>query len=209
LSTLLSHYIADPAVATLVLNWTARVSALAFGLFLFVAQYDAWTEQREKRIRAERELDSVSETGPQVWLGFQNSPSYVGFTDENRSPNLDAIAFSVDAFETNGYRAAPTTLGLLRHGDTQALNARMFDKRAEVDFIDIELGEMLKEIPCSLQFTLRYQDSWGNRYLRRASIEAHRIEPEIGDLPLLVNHAIERARERGEFEGSSTSNSSR
>jgi len=52
----------------------------------------------------------------EVWLDF-----HVGFTLENRSDSVDAIQISVDAFETRRYRATPSTLPLLRHGDTPAL----------------------------------------------------------------------------------------
>ena len=193
---MLPHYVADPAVATLVLNWTARVSALAFVLFLFVAQYDAWTEQREKRIRAEQELDLVSQTGPEVWLGFESSHSYVGFTIENRSLSRDAMQISVDPFETNSYRAAPSTLPLLRRGDTQALTARMADKRHDISLIDIDLGEMLKDSGDSfngwLQFVLHYSDSWGNRFVRRVTVDANRLGLALDNLPQLVNHPIKR-----------------
>jgi hypothetical protein len=124
---------------------------------------------------------------------------------KNRSPNRDAMQISVDPFETNSYRAAPSTVPLLWRGDTQALSAWLVDKRCDISFIDIDLAEMLKDTSdsfnCSLQFALRYQDSWGNGYARRVTIESHRIALEIGDLPPLINHPIERNRENLEDTG--------
>ena len=72
----------------------------------------------------------------------------------------------------------------------------MVDKGHDISFIDVDLGEMLKDTSdsfnCSLQFTLRYSGPWGNRFVRRAAIDAHLIELALNKLPQIVNHAIAR-----------------
>jgi len=74
----------------------------------------------------------------------------------------------------------------------------MIVKKDNTNFIDIDLGEILKDssdgFNCSLQFTLRYSDPWGNRFMRRATIDAHRIGIAMDKLPQIVNHPIERDR---------------
>ncbi len=197
LSAIITRYITDPKTPILVLNCTAAATAVVVLCFLLVvAPYEAWKEQGDQTIEAERKLASLAQSGPEVWLDFQNSPSFTGFTVENRSHNLDAIQITIDPFATKTYRVAPSILALLRHGETQALSARMVDKRHDISFIDIDLGEMLKDTSdsfnCSLQFTVRYTDPWGNRFVRSAAIDAHLIELALDKLPQFVNHAIAR-----------------
>jgi len=193
---------ADPALINKVSVGTAAVLVLAIVFLIQAAQYDAWEVERGARVKIQSDLDSALKTGPEVSLSFQQSGLFTGFIVENRSNEKDVSDVSIDPFETARYRAFfSASLPSLHHGGPpHALPMRMTDKIKDIEFVDLNLGEMLDDssvgFQCSLCFTLRYSDAWGNRFKRGAHAEIDKLGFNMDRLPPIVNHAIEWDRDQ-------------
>jgi hypothetical protein len=70
----------------------------------------------------------------------------------------------------------------------------MTDTLEDIQFVDLDLGEMLKDSSdgqnCSLDFVLRYSDPFGKRFVREATMSISRIRLHMERLPPLTHHAI-------------------
>lgn len=185
----------DASRSAKVVKLSAWLSGSAAIWVMFVAQYDAWKEEREARTKAEHSAGHF--TGPEVWLSFQDTPGVVSrFVVENRSKEVDASMVLLDPVETSRYRVESKLVPLLRCSAIPvALTTRMTDKSQNISSVDVDLEAMLRDssadLNCSLEFMVRYADHWGRRFRRRATVEVSRLRVARGNLPDIVNHAIE------------------
>jgi len=184
--------------------WVVGSSAVLGSALVFVASYRAWKRQNTARIQAETELKAIVDglNGPEVWLSFQTSNMWTGFTAENRSGNVDAIKVSFDPLETRGYRLECEVLPHLRHGvGPQPLKAKMTRKNDGETFLAIDLKDVLSDscanYHCSLSFTLRYSDPRGHRSMRRVTVSANQVALKMAIPPQILNHGIEPDRGAG------------
>jgi hypothetical protein len=185
--------------------WVVGSSAALGSVLVFVASYRAWERQNTARILAETELKAFVDAlkGPEVWLSFQTSNLYTGFTVENRSRDVDAIKVSFDPLETKGYRLECEVLPHLRHGvGLQPLKTKMTLKNDGATFLAFDLKDVLSDAcasyHCSLNFTLRYSDPRGHRSKRMVAVSANQVALNMALPPEILNHEIEPDRSAGE-----------
>lgn len=180
--------------------WAVGGSAVLGFVFFFVASYRAWKRQNDLRIETEARLEKALMAGPVLSLGFNNVPLAEKFYVENRGEG-DASLVSIDPFETPRYRAESGVLAAVRHSERpQVLEVRMIDKEQDVQFVDLDLVEMLKDTAgngfhCLLEFTLRYSDQWGKRFKRKATLTGDRLNLDLASLPRVLNYEIEIDRD--------------
>lgn len=199
---LLQLTIHDSTQAELALKIGAWVTLGISALMIWVAQYEVWKQQKETTEQRDAELEKALLNGPELSLGFNNVLQAERFYIENRSKQ-DASVVSIDPFETPRYRAEGETLATVRHSEhPQILEVRMTDKQEHIQFVDFDIVEMLKDsvngLQSFLEFTLRYRDSYGKRFKRRATLSVDRLRLSLNDLPAVVNQQIEIDRDSSE-----------
>ena len=191
--------ITDAPTATKVLKCGSWLTLGLAAIMIFVAQYDAWADQRQAKIGAEAQLKSTLDAlkGPEVCLSFQSSAGF--FTVENRSLDTDAIKVWFDPLETKRYRLECEVLSHLRHGTTQALKGAMIDKTERTRFMAIDLKDVLDDTcqnyKCELNFLLKYSDSRGHRSKRKVTISGNQVALKMQFAPEIVHHEIEPDRD--------------
>lgn len=190
--------ITDAPTASKVLRWGSWFTLGLAAVMIFVAQYDAWKQQCEARAGAEAKLEVTIDAlkGPEVWLSFQTSNMYTGFTVENRSTATDAMKVFLDPVETKSYRLESGSLPQLRFGaGPQALEVKMIRKIDSAQFMNVDLVDVLNDTcadyQCLLNLTLRYSDPRGHRSLRRVTVSANQVKLKMKFPPEIVNHQIE------------------
>lgn len=159
------------------------------------------SEERAARAKAQAELETALQDGPEVFLSYQSAGGYSGFIVQNRSGTKEACGVSIDSFETDRYRADRCDFfpSLQRQSIPQPFPMHMTDTVQNIDYVDLELGAMLRDsgnpMHCALTFVVRYTDSWGNRYKRTAKLSLDRLRLDINDLPEVQNGPIEWDRD--------------
>ncbi len=72
-------------------------------------------------------------------------------------------------------------------------------KQSQIQFLDFDLGEILKDstvgLECKVEFVLRYSDPYGKQFKRKAAMTIDRVRLELNRLPKIVNYQIEPDRD--------------